>query len=267
MFGEKRPVADNDVNSRNLFMEFIGTFCLTYFCAVSVMMVDLGKNNGVGNALVQFIVLSFLIYAGANISGSNFNGAVTCSLMISGHLSVRKGVLYWVFQFLGATLASAILFIYKASYNGPLHMANTLGYPHCDLKMFNVGACFLMETICTIFLIALVYKTAVNSTAPQNGQFGLCIGGTLGVACLAIGGVTGAGLNPWRVFPAAIFTGELFTGAYAYAWVYYVGYIVAPIVTGLTWRCVYQDHSEAQEEKKEEEQPINQPVEAGENNA
>merc|ERR1712151_1296386 len=84
----------------------------------------------------------------------------------------------------------------------------------------------------------MVYYTAV-SKHKVDYVYGFCIAGTLGISCLAIGDVTGAGLNPWRILPASILTGELFTSAYSYAWVYYLGNTLAGVVCGLLWRLVY----------------------------
>jgi len=258
MFGETRPTADNNWKWTELFMEAVGTFTLTYFAALSVMMTDIGANTSVGNAIAQFIVLAFIIYAGANISGANYNAAVTLALMCSRHLGCAKGCMYLLAQFFGAIFSAVLLIIYKYLYHGPGHFKSDLGYPHCNTKDWNLFVCFAMECLSTMFLVQMVYKTAINKTKPDNGVYGFCIAGTLGLACLTIGSVTGAGLNPWRILPASIFTGQLFTGGYDYAWVYYVGEPLAGIMVGLMWRCIYEESAAAADArvKNEEEENV-----------
>jgi len=41
------------------------------------------------------------------------------------------------------------------------------------------------------------------------------------------------------MLPGSIITGELFTGKYSYAWVYYIGNTLSGLVCGLLWRWVY----------------------------
>lgn len=260
---EKAPVADNNWTKSQLFMECVGTFILTYFCALSVMGVDTKLNTGLGNALAQFIVLFFIIYAGANVSGANYNGAVTIALMTSRHFGVKRGCLYLMAQFIGALAAALLLLIYKALYHGKHNkFPNNLGYPHCDVSQYNLFACFMMETLSTVFLITAVYWTAVNSSKPNNWSFAMCISGVLGLSCISIGNITGAGLNPWRVLPASILTGELFTAGYDYAWVYYLGYPFAGVFTGFMWRLLYierkqEEAAEAEPEQDEENNKLN----------
>jgi len=44
-------------------------------------MYDMKSVNLTGVALAHMFVLGFMIWAGGNISGANYNGAVTLSLM------------------------------------------------------------------------------------------------------------------------------------------------------------------------------------------
>jgi glycerol uptake facilitator-like aquaporin len=124
-----------------------------------------------------------------------------------------------------------------------------IGYAHCDTQNWNVGICFMMEFVSTMFLVSMVYHTAVNSTKPNELVYGFCIAGTLGISVVTIGSVTGAALNPWRVIPSAALTGELWTAAYnQYAWIYYLGNPLAGVLIGLMWRTLFEIKAEAKPE-------------------
>lgn len=165
--------------------------------------------------------------------------------MTSGHLGCLKGTLYMLSQFFGALFGSILLLVYKTLYHGPGHFKSDLGYPHCDTAQWSLFVCFAMELLSTMFLVQMVYKTAVNVTKPNNGVYGFCIAGVLGLSCWTIGSVTGSGLNPWRVIPGSMLTGQLFTMEYDYAWVYYIGNPLAGVLVGLLWRCIYEERAPA----------------------
>lgn len=260
MFDEPIAKTDNEIKGNQFWTEMFGTFALTYFCALSVMAIDIHQNTAVGNAIAQFLVLAFVIYAGARVSGANYNAAVTLALMTTRHIGVKKGFWYLLAQFCGALLSCLILMLYKSQYHGDFgnrKMPNTLGFPHCDTKNFNVGVCFLMEFISTCMLVFVVYLTAVSKNK-EPATYAFCIAATLGVSCFANGAITGAGLNLWRMFPASLLTGELFKNSYNYSWVYFLANTIAGPICGAVWIWVYQEKKpvEAKPEQGDETEPI-----------
>lgn len=236
-----------------LWMEHFGTFAIVYVCGLAVMMSDLGKLDLTGVALANFMVYSFMIWAGAQISGANYNGAVTIALMITRNIGVVKGLLYLLAQFSGSIMGGLILGGFIKMYTrDPLIFKNLLGYPHCDLARFGIGPCIITELIGTFFLVFMFYATAVSmkppteKTAkeqlahkyakPTSHSFALAIGGMLGIAVLTIGPITGAALNPWRVLGPAIVSRELFKAHYWYAFVYY---LICPAAGALAGGAAY----------------------------
>ena len=81
-------------------MELIGTFTISY---VSCM----ARGSLYDQAQSQFIVYTFMIYAGANISGAHYNPAVTIGLMLVKRCEVYDSMFYVLFQFSGAILGGA----------------------------------------------------------------------------------------------------------------------------------------------------------------
>jgi len=177
-----------------------------------------------------------MIWAGASCGGAHYNGAVTLALMISRHIGPLKGFLYLLSQFIGSLIGGAFVDIIFSSYNkGTAVFKNKLGYPHCNLADFNIYSCVFCEVFFTFVLVFMVYATAVDYrpqtknagilnryARPQNNVWALTVGGALGMAVLAIGPITGAALNPWRVVGPAMVSGELFKPVYWYGWVYYI---------------------------------------------
>lgn len=204
------------------------------------MMSDLGKVDIVGVALAHMFVLGFMIWAGAGISGGQYNGAVTLGCLVTGHTGGKKAAIYLGCQFLGSLLAGCMLAIFKAMYTrDPLIFKSMLGYPHADVARYGITTCILTEIIATFFLVFMVFATALGSSKPKSEVYGLTIGGALGMAILSIGPITGAALNPFRVLGPSIISGEIANSAYWYAFIYYLGCPLGGVLCGLVWKFVF----------------------------
>lgn len=57
------------------------------------------------HAFALFVAVS----VGANISGGHVNPAVTFGAFIGGHISLLRGLLYWIAQLLGSVVACLLL--------------------------------------------------------------------------------------------------------------------------------------------------------------
>ena len=194
------------MNTKALTTEFIGTAALTFIGAGAGA---LGIGGLIGVALAHGLVVIAMAYAFGAISGSHINPAVTFGLALSGNLSWRDAIGYWVAQFLGATVAAAgLLFIFGGASNGL--GATVLSEGVTPLQ----GV--VLEAILTFLLVNAVLQTAVKERA--GNLAGLAIGLTLVAAILMGGPLTGASLNPARTFGPALFTGTL-----NIFWVYVVG--------------------------------------------
>lgn len=232
-----KPTPNNDWTTGELGMEFFGTYAQVFVGGLAVMMNDQGHLDLTGVALAHTFVLSFMIWAGSPCGGAHYNGAVTLACMITRNIGWKKGLLYLLSQFIGSLMSGLQLGMQLKMYQkDPLVFKNLTGYPHCNLEEFGIGACIITEFFFTFLLVFMVYATAIDMTPvmdkkesvrnkykrPVNAVWALCIGGTLGMAVLAIGPITGAALNPWRVIGPAMISTELFAGHYWYAFVYYL---------------------------------------------
>lgn len=201
---------------RKYLAEFFGTFMLVFIGTGTVIFADAGN---LAIALAFGLTITMMAATLGGISGGNFNPAVSIAMMINQRLSFKDGIFYILAQFLGATVASAILFIFVNA-----KMLPSDGFGQTDFPDISAASAFLFEAIITflfIFVILMVTsKTGDKQLAP------LAIGLTLSFLILVALNLTGGSLNPARSFGPAIFAGGSALSNY---WVY----LVAPIIGGI----------------------------------
>jgi len=210
---------------RPLLAEFIGTFALIF--------VGVGASKTVGNdalavALAHGLTIAAFVSATLHISGGQFNPAVTFGLVCGGHMSLMEAVRYWIAQLLGAIAAAFIclsLFNRDVIVNGTpqLNGNPALGF------MLTPGQGILIEAILTFFLVFVVHGTAVDERGRRVA--GLAIGATITLDILFGGPLTGAAMNPARVFGPAV-AANFWKDHY----VYWIGPFLGGALGGLVYR-------------------------------
>ena len=63
----------------------------------------------VAAALAHAFALFVAVAIGANISGGHVNPAVTFGAFLGGHITLSRGILYWIAQLLGSVVACLLL--------------------------------------------------------------------------------------------------------------------------------------------------------------
>lgn len=215
------------MNTKNLVVEFIGTFALIFIGAGALAI---GSANLVGVALAHGLVIVAFIYAYGHISGTHINPAVTLGLLIAGEIEFVAAIGYWVVQFLGGILGAVLL-------NILLPDPGDLGVTILAEGVTPVQG-LVIEIVLTFFLVNTIFNTAVSGKA---GNFaGLAIGLTLVFAILMGGPLTRASLNPARTLVPAIVSGN-----YADLWLYFVGPFIGAILAAILYIGVLKDKGEA----------------------
>jgi MIP family channel proteins len=211
---------------KNFIAEFIGTFALVFVGGGAIMMVQhTGNSAGLLQvALAHGLILALMVSAFMNVSGGQFNPAVTIALLVGRRITPTVAGVHIVAQFVGAVVAA---FALKMTMPSALFVAAQGGGQSIALDVTAMQA-IMLEAIATFFLMAVIYGTAVADTAPKIG--GLAIGLTIAADILAIGPLTGASMNPARSFGPAIASGVL-----AGQFIYWVGPILGAIVATLVW--------------------------------
>ncbi len=204
--------------------EFLGTFALV-FCGTGAIIVN-DLNGGViahlGIALTFGLIIAVMIYAFGETSGAHFNPAVTVSFWFTGKLSGKMVLPYITSQLLGALLASVTLLLLF-----PTH--STLGG---TVPANSIMQSFVLEIIITFFLMTVIIQVTTNSKAISHFA-GLAIGGTVLLAALFAGPISGASMNPARSLGPALVSGEL-----NHFWIYLTAPFIGTLLAGLSCRSI-----------------------------
>ncbi len=211
---------------RPALVELIGTFCF-FFVGAGAIVTDSYTHGAVGLlgiALAHGIMLSVMVSAFGAISGGHFNPAVTIGLWVGKKVDLSTVLSYIPAQLIGGVLAGMMLrAIFPQTVWEPVH----LGTPALAAGV-TAGQALLIEATLTAFLMFAVLGTAVDSAAPKIGGFGI---GLTVLADILVGGpLTGAAMNPARVFGPAVAAGFMDN-----QWIYWVGPIAGASIASLIY--------------------------------
>jgi len=207
-------------NAARIFVaEAIGTFTLIFVGVLAIYSNGLVQPPGTANlvaiGLAHGLAIGLSVAALGAISGGHFNPAVTFGFVVTGRLKPAAGLMYWVAQLLGASIAGflALAFVGQAGVAG--------GTPDLG-KGISPVAGIVIEAVLTFFLVSVVFGTAVDERAPKS-IYPLAIGLTIAMDIMAGGPLTGAAMNPARTFGSAIASGH---------WDNHLVYWIGPLIGG-----------------------------------
>jgi aquaporin Z len=195
---------------KKFIVEFIGTFFLVFTVGVTVVNTD----AGVIAPLAIGSVLMVMVYAGGHISGGHYNPAVTLAVAIRGRMPASEVPVYFIAQFLAASLAAGAAFYLK----GPNDLA---GAPP---PAYALSQMVFAEFIFTFALAYVVLNVATSKANAGNSFYGLAIGFTVMVGAFAVGPISGGAFNP-----------AVATGCYCLGLIpsgHYLAYIAAELSAG-----------------------------------
>src|SRR2546423_3148126 len=199
--------------------EFVGTFALIF---VGIGAIKTAGHDVLAVALAHGLTIAAFVSATLHISGGQLNPAVTFGLVCGGHMTVAAAIRYWIAQLLGGFSAALICL---GLFGRDVVVTGT---PQLAINLTGAQG-ILVEAILTFFLVFVVHGTAVD----QRGRrvAGLAIGSTVTLDILFGGPLTGAAMNPARVFGPAVA---------AWFWkdhlVYWIGPLLGRAAAGLVYR-------------------------------
>lgn len=208
---------DDQYEGRRLFSELLGTFLLV-LVAVGGGMVNArfgGQAVPYGARVVSpaLMVIAIILFMGT-VSGAHLNPAVSIAFALRGDFPWKRVPAYVVAQFLGAVLATLLLWALIGK-----HGSAGLTLPGSGISTVTA---MWWEVILTAGLVSVILGTA--SGAQQIGPmaaFG--VGGYVALAGLWGSPVSGASMNPVRSLGPALVLGD---------WTSWWAYLVGPVVGG-----------------------------------
>jgi aquaporin Z len=209
---------DDKYEGRRLFSELLGTFFLV-LVAVGGGMVSArfgGSAVPYGAKVVApaLMVAAIILFMGT-VSGAHLNPAVSVAFAARGDFPWKRVPAYVVAQFLGAILATLVLWAFVGKQ----------GSAGVTLPGSGISAvtAMLWEMVLTAGLVSVILGTA--SGAQQIGPLAaIGVGSYIALAGLWGSPVSGASMNPARSLGPALVKGD---------WTAWWAYLVGPVAGGL----------------------------------
>nr|GLL46968.1 aquaporin TIP4-1 [Ipomoea trifida] len=218
--------ADDPLRSdciKALIVEFICTFLFVFTGVGASMAAEQLQGNALVGlffvAMAHALVVGVMVGVGFRISGAHLNPAVTLGLLMGGHITIIRSILYCIDQLLASVAACTMLTYVTGGLITPAHtLASGVG----------CGQGVMMEIILTFSLLFTVYATIVDPNKGNLDGLGpLLTGLVVGANIMAGGSFSGASMNPARSFGPAFVSGN-----WANHWVYWVGPLIGGGLAG-----------------------------------
>ena len=234
-------------NLRAYLAELIGTMLFVVLAtgtAIAVSVAAGGSTNWGVSGLVAISVahglgIAVMIYATHNISGGHINPIVTVAFMLTRHIKIGPGLVYVVFQFIGAILGTALLYAIVRDEIGNI---TNFGAHAINSGVVGEGGAFLVEIINGAVLLAVIYAVAISKRGAGVAA-PLAIGLTVILFHLIFIPMTGASAHPARTFAPA-----LLSNAFDSYWVYALGPTLGAIIAAVLYHHLFRAGAEDEPE-------------------
>jgi MIP family channel proteins len=216
--------------ARRAIAEALAAFALVFAgCGAIVADEVYGGGLGiVGVALAFGLVVMVMVYATGHLSGAHINPAVTLAFALSRHFPRHEAFAYIAAQCAGAIAAALLLWAIWP--DRPAELGATA-------PSVGVGSALVYEAVLSAFLMFVIMAVATDTRA-VGGAAAIAIGGTIGLAALVGGPVTGASMNPARSLGPALAAWE-----WRDLWIYLVGPVGGTALGGLAYQLVRGEQS------------------------
>ena len=209
---------DDHYEGRRLFSELLGTFFLVLVAVGGGMVNARFGGNAVPYAarvVAPALMVAAVILFMGTVSGAHLNPAVSVAFALRGNFPWRRVPAYIVAQFLGAVLATLLLWA----------LIGKQGVAGLTLPGPGISAttAMLWELVLTTGLVSVILGTA--SGAQQIGPLA-AVGVASYIALAGLWGspVSGASMNPARSLGPALVLGD---------WTAWWAYLVGPVAGGM----------------------------------
>ena len=208
---------NDQYEGRRLFSELLGTFFLVLVAVGGGMVSARFGGNAVpygAKVVAPALMVAAIILFKGTVSGAHLNPAVSCAFALRGDFPWKRVPAYIVAQFLGAVLATLLLWALIGKQGSA---GLTLPGPG-----ISTVTAMLWELVLTTGLVSVILGTA--SGAQQIGPMAaIGVGSYIALAGLWGSPVSGASMNPARSLGPALVVGD---------WTSWWAYLVGPLAGG-----------------------------------
>ncbi|PLS26369.1 MIP/aquaporin family protein [Bifidobacterium parmae] len=223
--------------------ELVGTFLICFAIYVfSTFGSIVFQLNLAYIALGTGLVYAAAVFALGGVSGGQFNPAVTVAAMVTGRTKLVDGILYIVFQVVGATLAGMLVkFLLPTSENVTLAQWLTTTVNGFDKgsvaysTLTQYGLNFSITQAIAVELVAGLLIVGAAMATYGTKRYALATGVSYTVGAAVAFPVTGAALNPARATGIALFAQnqKLQVEPLSQLWVFWICPILAAALVAL----------------------------------
>ncbi|XP_061776274.1 aquaporin-4-like [Nerophis ophidion] len=219
---------------RAVIWEFVATLLFVLFGVGSTMnWFPAGMSNPPPADLVLIslcfgLAIATMVQCFGHISGGHINPTVTLAMLVTRKISLVKGLLYMVAQFVGGIAGAALIFFVTPAAN-----RGALGV--CTVhKGLTTGHGVLVELILTFQLVFTIFATCDSKRTDLGGSASLAIGISITIGHLMGIPYTGANMNPARSFGPALVMLK-----FEDHWVYWVGPILGALLAAILYQYLF----------------------------
>jgi aquaporin Z len=205
--------------ARKYIGEALGTFALVFGGTTAIVAARTSQQDASFSVMIAFAFgLSLLagLYWMAEVSGGHYNPAVSLAMALDRRLKARDMIGYWIFQVLGAVLASLALWVFTSR----IAVKATGTYPG-----LSDGKTWFVEFVFSAIFVGVILQASTSEGYAKSALVAIPL--TLVAVHLAAIPFSGSSVNPARTLGPDIVGGK-WTGI----WIY----LTAPLAGGaLAW--------------------------------
>lgn len=172
--------------------EFLGTL---YFALTVILNLVTGSGITAWSATACLISMTYSL---ANMSGSNFNPAVSLGVMLSGRskLFLVDGVSYIALQFSAGALAGLIIGICAQAGGLETDILHVTVDGDGRAIKYSMKSAFVAEFVFSVIFVFVFLAVATTRLVQARYYFGIAIGCCVTAGAVTMGNASGAALNP-----------------------------------------------------------------------
>ena len=155
--------------------ELVGTFVLTFLGCGTAVSLNCGSDTAsvVGTAIAFGLSVVAMAYCIGGISGCHINPAITFGVLLSGRMTTKDAIGYWVGQFIGGVLAACCLAAI-VGMEPSLALGTHTGANACPNG--NIALGLVVEVVLTMLFVLVVLGATAKTNGATNNFAGLAIG-------------------------------------------------------------------------------------------